>query len=79
MHYVTYCRKGIHITPALKAYLYVTLTRLMVTYGAEPWNLSNTMERLNDMGKETIEKNIWTKWLLENRSVRNSPLQINHF
>jgi len=43
----------------------------MVTYGAEPWNLSNTMESLNDMGKENIEKNIWTniyKWLLKNKN-----------
>jgi hypothetical protein len=40
----------------------------MVTYGAEPWNLSNTMESLSDMGKENIEKNIWTKWLLENKN-----------
>jgi len=40
----------------------------MVTYGAEPWKLSNTMESLNDMGKENIEKNIWTKWLLENKN-----------
>jgi hypothetical protein len=29
-----------------------------VTYGAEPWNLSNTMESLDNMGKENIEKNI---------------------
>jgi len=33
----------------------------MVTYGAESWNLSNTMENLNAMGKENIEKNIWAK------------------
>ena len=45
-------KRYIYITPALKAYLYVTLTGLMVTYGAEPWNLSNTMESLNDMWEE---------------------------
>jgi hypothetical protein len=78
MHYATYWKeeeeekkKYIYITPTLKAYLYATLTRLMVTYGAEPWHLSNTMESLNDMWKENIEKNIWTniyKWLLENKN-----------
>jgi hypothetical protein len=43
----------------------------MVTYGAKPWNLSNTMEGLNNMGKENIEKNVWTniyKWLLKNKN-----------
>jgi hypothetical protein len=32
----------------------------MVTYGAEQLKLPNTMESLNDMGKENIEKNIRT-------------------
>jgi len=48
MHYVIYCRKGIHITPALKAYLYVTLTRLMVmnhgTFQIQ-WKVLMTWER----------------------------------
>jgi hypothetical protein len=35
-------------------------TRFMVTYCAEPWSLSNTMESLCSMGKENIEKNVWS-------------------
>jgi hypothetical protein len=56
--------------PLLVFFVYKTIIRPAVTYGAEIWTLtSKTEKNVNDMGEKDIEENIWInkgKWTVEN-------------
>jgi hypothetical protein len=67
-HVLGHLLKERYITQALRAGLYKTIIRPVVTYGAKSWTLTNKMERVLMMwGKESIWTNI-RKWLLENKN-----------
>jgi hypothetical protein len=71
-HALDHILKKRYISQSIKVRLYKTVMRPIVTYGVETWALTEKHRKIiNDMGKESLEKNIWTnkrEWMLENKS-----------
>jgi hypothetical protein len=68
-HALGHILKKRYISQSIKVRLCKTVIRPIVTYGAETWTLTEKI--INDMGKESVEKNIWTnkrEWMLENKN-----------
>jgi hypothetical protein len=58
-HALRHSLKKRYTTQGLRVCLYKTI-RMILTYGAKSWTLTNKMESLNDLRKENSEENIRT-------------------